>query len=105
MRRSPGAAFGRSYRGGRLFDTSVYITLVFWLTRASTPVRLALVRVWSRRGRAGLAALGAAAGAALLATVLAAALTVSDRTMAHGIAGLPGAERQVAAGWGGVSLQ
>lgn len=63
------------------------------------------MRVWSRRGRAGLAALGAAAGAALLATVLAAALTVSDRTMAHGVAGLPGAGRQVAAVWGGVPLQ
>jgi FtsX-like permease family len=75
------------------------------LTRTSTPLRLALRRVWSRRGRAALAALGAAAGAALLATVLAAALTVSDRTVAHGIANLPGPERQVAAVWGGVPLQ
>ena len=62
-------------------------------------------RVWSRRGRSALAALGAAAGAALLATVLAAALTVSDRSLARGVAGLPGPERQVAAVWGGVPLQ
>ncbi len=75
------------------------------LTRVATPLRLALRRVWSRRGRAALAALGAAAGAALLATVLAAALTVSDRTIARGISSLPGAERQVAAVWGGVPLQ
>jgi FtsX-like permease family len=75
------------------------------LTRAATPLRLALRRVWSRRGRAALAALGAAAGAALLATVLAAALTVSDRTIARGISALPSPERQVAAVWGGVPLQ
>ena len=79
--------------------------LVSPLTRVATPLRLALRRVWSRRGRAALAALGAAAGAALLATVLAAALTVSDRTIARGISSLPGAERQVAAVWGGVPLQ
>ena len=75
------------------------------LIRASTPVRLALRRVWSRRGRAALVALGAAAGAALLATVLAAALTVSDRTIARGIASLPAPQRQIAATWGGVPLQ
>ena len=75
------------------------------LTRAATPLRLALRRVWSRRGRAALVALGAAAGAALLATVLAAALTVSDRTIARGIASLPSPQRQIAAVWGGVPLQ
>ncbi len=37
--------------------------------------------------------------------MLAAALTVSDRTIARGIASLPAPERQVAAVWGGVPLQ
>jgi FtsX-like permease family protein len=70
--------------------------------RASAPLALALARLWSRRGQAALAALGAAAGAALLATVLAAGHAVEDRSLQRGVASLPAGERAVRAAWGGI---
>ncbi len=70
--------------------------------RASAPLALAVARLWSRRGRAGLAALGAAAGAALLATVLAAGHAVEDRSLQRGIGAVPTGERGVRAVWGGI---
>ena len=75
------------------------------LTKLTSPIALAGARLWSRRGRAGLAALAAAASGALIATVLAASLTVSDRTLARGITDLPGSERAVGATWGGLPPQ
>ncbi len=70
--------------------------------RATAPLTLAAARLWSRRGRVGLAAIGAAAGAALLATVLAAGLAVEDRSLQRGIAAVPSGERSVRAVWGGI---
>jgi FtsX-like permease family len=75
------------------------------LTRATAPIRLAAARLWSRRGRAALAGLATGAGAALLATMLAASVTVSDQTLARGIANIPERERSVSATWGGLPAQ
>lgn len=75
------------------------------ITRVTAPLRLAGAHIWSRRGRAALAGLATGAGAALLATVLAASVTVSDRTLARGIANIPEQERSVSATWGGLPAQ
>jgi hypothetical protein len=79
--------------------------LVFSSVKAWAPVALAARRLWSRPGRVALAALGTAAAAALLATVLAAGLTVSDRAVARGISALPQSKRAIAASWGGLPPQ
>lgn len=75
------------------------------LTRTTAPIRLAAARLWSRRGRAGLAGLATGAGAALLATMLAASVTVSDQTLARGIANIPEQQRSLSATWGGLPAQ
>jgi hypothetical protein len=75
------------------------------MTRTWAPLELAAARLWSRRGRASLAALSALASSALLATMLAISLTVSDRTIARTIAGIPEAQRSLSATWGGLPAQ
>ena len=73
--------------------------------KAWAPVGLAARRLWTRRGRVSLAALGPAAAAALLATVVAAGATVSDRAVARAISTLPQSKRSIAATWGGLPPQ
>jgi FtsX-like permease family protein len=75
------------------------------LTRAAVPIRLAGARLWSRRGRVALAGLATGAGAALLATMLAASVTVSDQTVARGIGAIPEQQRSLSATWGGLPAQ
>ena len=69
--------------------------------RIAFPLRLGWARMLSRRDRVALAAVGTAAGAAVLAGVLAASLAVRDQSLARSVARIPSADRTVRVVWGG----
>lgn len=71
--------------------------------RVAYPLRLAFVRLRRRGGRVVLVALGVAAGAALLASVLAGSLVAQDQSLARATAALPQADRTVRLTWGGIA--
>lgn len=70
--------------------------------RLAYPVRLAAVRLERRAGTALLAAAGVAAGAAMLATVLAGTVVARDESIGRAVEEVPAAERSVRAGWFGL---
>jgi hypothetical protein len=69
------------------------------------PLRLAAVRLAKRAPTALLAAAGVAAGAAMLATVLAGTVVARDESVGRAIEEIPAAQRSVRAGWFGVPGQ
>src|SRR2546423_4569352 len=73
------------------------------LRRFGFPVRLAWVRLTRRGERVVLVAFGIAAGAALLAAVLAGSLVAQDRSVARATARLPAPDRTVRLVWGGIA--
>src|SRR5438105_9440197 len=72
------------------------------LRRIAYPLRLAWIRLARRGERVVLVALGIAAGAALLASVLAGSLVAQDKSLARATARLPQADRTVRLVWGGI---
>jgi len=75
------------------------------LRRLTYPLTLARARLAHRGGRAGLVALGIAAGAAVLIGVVGGSLAAQDRSVARATARIPEAERSVRAIWFGVPGQ
>jgi hypothetical protein len=69
------------------------------------PLRLAAVRLAKRAPTAVLAAAGVAAGAAMLATVLAGTVVARDESVSRAVEEIPAAQRSVRAGWFGVPGQ
>jgi hypothetical protein len=69
------------------------------------PLRLAAVRLGKRATTALLAAAGVAAGAAMLATVLAGTVVARDESVGRAVEEIPAAQRSVRAGWFGVPGQ
>src|SRR5438105_14891924 len=72
------------------------------LRRIAYPLRLAWLRLARRGERVLLVALGIAAGAALLASVLAGSLVAQDKSLARATSRLPQADRSVRLVWGGI---
>ena len=72
------------------------------LRRVGYPLRLAWIRLARRGERVVLVALGIAAGAALLASVLAGSLVAQDKSLSRATARLPQADRTVRLVWGGI---
>jgi hypothetical protein len=75
------------------------------LRKAGYPLRLAAVRLARRAPTAVLAAAGVAAGAAMLATVLAGTVVARDESVGQAIEEIPAAERSVRASWFGLPGQ
>jgi hypothetical protein len=75
------------------------------LRRLGYPLRLAAVRLAKRAPTALLAAAGVAAGAAMLATVLAGTVVARDESVGRAVEEIPAAERSLRAGWFGVPGQ
>ena len=72
------------------------------LRRVGYPLRLAWIRLTRRGERVVLVALGIAAGAALLSSVLAGSLVAQDESLARATSHLPQADRSVRLFWGGI---
>jgi hypothetical protein len=72
------------------------------LRRIAYPLALAWKRLARRGGRMLLVVFGIAAGAALLAAVLAGSLVAQDRSVARATARVPTADRTVRLVWGGI---
>ena len=72
------------------------------LRRVGYPLRLAWIRLARRGERVVLVAVGIAAGAGLLASVLAGSLVARDKSLARATARLPQADRAVRLVWGGI---
>lgn len=70
--------------------------------RLAYPLRLAFMRLTRRGERVVLVALGVAAGAGLLAAVLAGSLVAQDESLARATAAIPQADRTVRLTWGGI---
>ncbi len=73
--------------------------------RLAYPLRLARLRLARRATTALLAGAGVAAGAAMLATVLAGAVVARDESVGRAVEEIPAAQRSVRAGWFGVPAQ
>ena len=73
--------------------------------RLAYPLRLAGVRLARRAPTTLLAAAGVAAGAAMLATVLAGAVVARDQRVGQALDDIPAAQRSVRADWFGVADQ
>src|SRR5438067_11495284 len=73
------------------------------LRRFAFPLRLAWLRLTRRGERVVLVAFGIAAGAALLAAVLAGSLVAQDRSVGRATARLPAEDRTVRLTWGGIA--
>jgi hypothetical protein len=73
------------------------------LRRITYPIGLAWTRLMRRGGRMLLVAFGIAAGAALLAAVLAGSLVAQDRSVERATARVPTADRTVRLVWGGIA--
>ena len=69
------------------------------------PLRLAAVRLSKRAPTAVLAAAGVAAGAAMLATVLAGTVVARDESVSRAVEEIPAAQRSLRAGWFGIPGQ
>lgn len=69
------------------------------------PLRLAAVRLANRAPTAVLAAAGVAAGAAMLATVLAGTVVARDESVSRAVEEIPAAQRSLRAGWFGIPGQ
>ncbi|TMK70999.1 MAG: FtsX-like permease family protein [Actinobacteria bacterium] len=72
------------------------------LRRIAYPLRLAWIRLSRRGERVVLVALGIAAGAALLASVLAGSLIAQDKSLSRATSQVPQADRVVRLVWGGI---
>src|SRR5438874_5451535 len=72
------------------------------LRRFAFPLRLAWLRLTRRGERVLLVAFGIAAGAALLAAVLAGSLVAQDRSVERATARVPAEDRTVRLVWGGI---
>src|SRR5947209_6101450 len=72
------------------------------LRRVSYPLRLAAARLVHRGERVLIVALGIAAGAALLASVLAGSLVAQDRSLTRALARVAPGDRTVRIVWGGI---
>ena len=72
------------------------------LRRIAYPLRLAWIRLSRRGERVVLVAIGIAAGAALLASVLAGSLVAQDKSLSRATSQLPQADRVVRLVWGGI---
>jgi hypothetical protein len=72
------------------------------LRRLAYPLKLASIRIARRAPTAALAAAGVAAGAAMLATVLAGTVVARDENVGRAIDELPAAQRAVRAAWFGI---
>ena len=75
------------------------------LRKAGYPLRLAAVRLAKRAPTAVLAAAGVAAGAAMLATVLAGTVVARDESVGRAVEEIPAAQRSVRASWFGLPGQ
>jgi hypothetical protein len=75
------------------------------LRRLAAPLRLAAVRLGRRASAALLVGLGVAAGAALLAAVLAGSLIAQERSVGLAVTEVPAAQRAVRAAWFGLPGQ
>ncbi|MGH3061574.1 MAG: hypothetical protein ACRDNA_09220, partial [Gaiellaceae bacterium] len=75
------------------------------LRRVGYPLRLAAVRLAKRAPTAVLAAAGVAAGAAMLATVLAGTVVARDESVGQAVEEIPAAQRSLRAGWFGLPAQ
>ncbi|MGH3023558.1 MAG: hypothetical protein ACRDNI_07885 [Gaiellaceae bacterium] len=73
--------------------------------RLAYPLRLAAARLSRRATTALLAAGGVAAGAAMLATVLAGTVVARDESLGRAVEEIPAAQRAIRAGWFGVTGQ
>src|SRR5881275_2523531 len=73
------------------------------LRRIAFPLRLAWARLARRGGRMVLVAFGIAAGAALLAAVLAGSLVAQDRSVERATARVPAQDRTVSLAGGGIA--
>jgi FtsX-like permease family protein len=73
------------------------------LRRVTFPLRLAWARLARRPERVVLVTLGIAAGAALLAAVLAGSLVAQDRSVERATARVPETDRTVRLVWGGIA--
>ncbi|HZO09853.1 MAG TPA: hypothetical protein VFC77_10745, partial [Myxococcota bacterium] len=69
------------------------------------PLKLASVRIARRAPTALLAAAGVAAGAAMIATVLAGTVVAKDESVGRAIEEIPAAQRALRAGWFGIPAQ
>jgi hypothetical protein len=69
------------------------------------PLKLASVRLARRAPTALLAAAGVAAGAAMIATVLAGTVVAKDESVGRAIEEIPAAQRALRAGWFGIPAQ
>ncbi|HEY7196660.1 MAG TPA: hypothetical protein VH306_05715 [Gaiellaceae bacterium] len=74
------------------------------LRRMLYPLRLAGARLAARGDRALLVVLGTAAGAAVLAAVLAGSLVARDQSLARATGGIPSPQRVVKASWFGIPV-
>ena len=72
------------------------------LRRLGYPLRLAAARIARRAPTALLAAAGVAAGAAMLATVLAGTVVARDESVGRAVEEIPAAQRSVRAAWFGL---
>ena len=72
------------------------------LRRLAYPARLASIRMTRRTPTALLAAAGVAAGAAMLATVLAGTVVARDESVGRAVEEIPAAQRAVRAAWFGI---
>jgi hypothetical protein len=72
------------------------------LRRLGYPLRLASVRIARRAPTAVLAAAGVAAGAAMLATVLAGTVVARDESVGRAVEEIPASQRAVRAAWFGI---
>lgn len=82
------------------------------ISTAMTAIRQLLFPLWyvgvrlgNRAGGTVLVGIGIAAGAAMLAAVLAGGLVAQDRSLAHALGRVPPAERALRAAWFGVPVQ
>ncbi len=69
------------------------------------PLKLASVRIARRAPTALLAAAGVAAGAAMIATVLAGTVVAKDESVGRAVEDIPAAQRALRAGWFGIPAQ
>ena len=69
------------------------------------PLKLASVRIARRAPTALLAAAGVAAGAAMIATVLAGTVVAKDESVGRAVEDIPAAQRSLRAGWFGIPAQ
>jgi hypothetical protein len=69
------------------------------------PLKLAAVRIARRAPTALLAAAGVAAGAAMIATVLAGTVVAKDESVGRAVEDIPAAQRSLRAGWFGIPAQ